>query len=122
MAAPTQERNGRNPTPDARSIVRAELARIAQRFEAADRRAKAAGVAVAFGAGTVADREAAEAERRDAAGESWAAESDLADLLLLLLRHARRHQPDALRDLLADVLRPELAPLAEAVARLEARR
>ena len=39
------------------------------RFEDADRRARAAGVAVAFGVGTVAEQEAAEAERQDAAGE-----------------------------------------------------
>ncbi len=121
MAAPTAECKGRNPTPDAQSVVRAELARIAERFGDADRRAKAAGVAVAFGAGTVAEREAAEAERQDAAGDFWAASSDLADLLLLL-RYALAHQPDALRLYLAEALRPELGPLAEAVAGLEARR
>lgn len=104
-------------TPDARSILRAELARIAEGFAAADRRAFTAGVYDRQG-----HREAAEAERAEAAGNFWAAEADLADLLLLLLRAAARHQPDALRLRLGQALRTELEPLAEAVARLEARR
>ena len=103
-----------NASGVAQSAVRAELARIAGRFEAADRRAKAADAA--------ADREAAEAERQDAAGEFWAAGEDLAQLLLLLLRYAVRNQPEALTALLAEALRPELRPILEAVARLEARR
>jgi hypothetical protein len=96
------------------SLVRADLARIADRFEQADRRARRAQ--------TIAAYEQAEAERRDAEGEFWAAGSDLADLLLLLLRYALHHEPDALRLYLAEVLRPELEPLAETLARLEARR
>ena len=110
-------------TDKAGSAVRAELARICGRFEDADRRARAARVAAARGhAGTVAEREAAEAERRDAAGEFWGAGEDLAQLLLLLLRYAAEHQPEALAAALAEALRPELGPLAEAIARLEGRR
>jgi hypothetical protein len=96
-----------------RSLLRQELAEIADRFEAADRRAKRAS--------TIPAREEAEAERRAALGEHWQAESELAELCLLLLRLALRHQPDALRLYLADALRPELEPLVQAVARMEGR-
>jgi hypothetical protein len=98
------------------SLLRADLVRIAERFAEADRRA--------WEAATTADREgreAAEDERREAAGAFWAAGRELAELLLLLLRHAADHQPDAVRAYLADMLRPELEPLARAIARLEGR-
>jgi hypothetical protein len=101
-----------HPT-DARSLVRAELAQIAARFEQADRSAKRAT--------TIKDREAAEAERREAAGDFWAAGADLADLLLLLFRYATTHQPDALRAHIVALLRPEFDPIAEAIANLEGR-
>jgi hypothetical protein len=92
------------------------LARIAERFDAADRRAKRAAVL-----GDATDREAAEAERREIAGDFWAAGEDLADLLLLLLQYAIEHHPDALRLYLTEALRPELEPIVEALAQLEAR-
>ena len=94
--------------------VRREIGHITDRFEQADRRAKAAE--------TVADREAAEAERQAVLGEFWAAGEGLADLQLLLLRYAVRHRPEELRALLAEVLRPDLDELADAVAGMEARR
>jgi hypothetical protein len=96
------------------SLLRADLDAIAERYEAADRRAKLAA--------TIPDREAAEDERRGAAADFWLAETDLADLLLMLLRLTLRHQPDALRHYLAEALRPEIEPLANAFARMEARR
>jgi hypothetical protein len=96
-----------------RSLVRGEIAAITERFEAADRRAKRAA--------TLADREQAEAERREANGDFWAAGEDLADLLLLLVRYAITHRPEALRAYLADVLRPELEPILDAVVKLEAK-
>lgn len=98
----------------AHSRLRADLADMAERFAAADRRALRAAV-LAEGA----ELEAAEAERREAAGEFWAAGQDLADLLLLLFRYALKHQPDALRALLLEVLRPDLTELAEGIANLE---
>src|SRR5437660_10722798 len=77
--------------------LREDLGRIAAAFERADRRAKAAA--------TVGDREAAEAERREAVGEFWVAGVTVADLLLLLLRLAMRHRPEALAAYLAEALR-----------------
>jgi hypothetical protein len=99
---------------ETQSIVRKELSRIADKFGQADARARRAQ--------TIEDYEAAEAERCEIAGEFWAAESELADLCLLLLRLALRHQPDALCLYLAEALRTELEPLAESLAKLEARR
>ena len=84
-----------------------------ERFADADRRERAAA--------TIADREAAEAERQEAAGEFWGAGQELADLLLLLLRYGLEHRREALAQYLADALRPELAPLAQALAALEDR-
>jgi hypothetical protein len=97
-----------------RSQVRADLAKIGERFAAADSRAKRAA--------RIPDREAAEAERREAEGEFWAAGLDLADLLLLLLRYALQHRPDALRMYLAEALRSELEPIVESLAKLESRK
>jgi hypothetical protein len=97
-----------------RSLVRADLAAIAERFEDAGRRIKRAT--------TISDREAAEAERRDAVGDFWAAEDDLADLLLLLIRCCEQHRPDVLRLYLAEVLRTELEPIVDALAKVEARK
>ncbi len=93
--------------------LRADLEAITKRFEAADRRAKQAV--------SLLDREAAEAQRREAEGDFWAAGMQVADLFLLLLRYGIRHRPEALRLYLAELLRPELAPIVEALARLEAR-
>jgi hypothetical protein len=87
------------------------VAPILTRLEAADRQLRHAA--------TIADREQAEAQRREAKGVIWRAGSDLADLFLLLLRCCRRHQPEALLAALVEVLRPELEPLFDAIARLE---
>jgi hypothetical protein len=84
--------------------VRSDLASIADRFDAADRKAR--------GARTAADRERAEADRRAADAEFYAAGRQLADLLLLLFRYAIHHHPDALRLYLVELLRPELEQLA----------
>jgi hypothetical protein len=94
--------------------MRAELVQIAERFEAADRRAKRAA--------TLEEREAAGLERQEAAGDFWAAEWDLTELLLLLIRLALRHQPDVLAQYLREALREELEALADAVIKMEARR
>src|SRR5258707_403575 len=99
--------------PEARSLLRAELTQIAERFAAADCRVKRPT--------TIEDCEAPETERREGAGDFWAASADLADLLLLLFRYATAHQPDALRAHIVALLRPELDPIAEAVAKLESR-
>lgn len=95
----------------ARSLVQSELSRIADRFDAANRLLRQAK--------STEDREFAEAMRRDAAGQFWAFGQELADLLLLLIRMALSHRRDALGSYLADALRPELAPIVAAVARLE---
>jgi len=101
-------------TQGTRSPLRAEIDAIAARYEAANRRAKLAA--------TIPDRAAAEWERLEAAGDFTAAEMDLADLLLMLLRLALRHQPAALTQYLSQALRNELQPLADAILELEASR
>jgi hypothetical protein len=94
-----------------RSLLRADLERIANQFAAADRRAKQAP--------TLADREEAEAVRRQAAGEFWAMGSEVAHLFLLLLRVAAERERETVRLYLRDLLREEIGELAVAVARLE---
>jgi hypothetical protein len=101
------------PEPSRRRELVRSLARIAARFEEADRRTRHAQ--------TLADREDAEAERREANGAFRAAGKDLGELFLLLFRHALAHRPEALQMYLADALRPELAPVLEALAKLEVR-
>ena len=96
------------------SAVAAEVNRICDLFQDADGRAKAAA--------TVADRETALAEREEAMGVFWAAGEGLADLLLLLLRYAAKHRAEELKAYLVDLLRPELEPIIDALARMEARR
>jgi hypothetical protein len=98
-------------TPSLRSAVRREFAEITERFEKAHNRA--------LRAQTIEDWEAAEAERRDIAGEFWAAGEDLADLLLMLLRYGMQHRPEALEMYLAEILRPQFRSLAQSIARLE---
>jgi hypothetical protein len=75
----------------AASLVQAELTRIAERFAAASSAAWRATVAEDTG-----QRDAAEGERQEAAGEFFAAGLALADLLLLLLRQAAEHRAPAL--------------------------
>jgi hypothetical protein len=94
--------------------VTADLRRITARYEQAERRA--------CRSQTVEDYEAAAAERRAIAGEFRAAESALADLGLMFLRVAARHEPDAARVYLLDLLRPELEEMAQGIAKLKGRR
>jgi hypothetical protein len=103
-----------NQVPSCQSPLRREISAIAARFEAADRRAKRAD--------TLDNREAAEAERREAAGDFWAAEIDLADLLFILLRLAIRHRPAALAQYLKRAMETELNAVADAIVQLEGRR
>ena len=100
--------------PNMWSAVRREIADITSRFEAADRRKTRSQ--------TIEDYADAHDERMAIAGEFWAAESQLADLLILLLRIAVKHQPDLLRLYIAEVLRPELNPILDALVKLEDRR
>lgn len=99
------------------SLFHDELHRLARAYDAANRRALTAGIYDRQG-----DREAAEGERQQAAGDYYALEAGLADLGLLLLRMMLRRQPEAASALLAQALGPELRPMAEALVRLEGRR
>jgi hypothetical protein len=112
--ATAPERVDELDAPDSKSILRAELVRFCERAVAAERRAQRAT--------TIADREAAEWERLEAAGDFWKLETELADLFLMLFRFALRHQREALTAYLANALRPELEPLADLLAKLEAGR
>jgi hypothetical protein len=89
--------------------LRADLKRIAARFDEANRRLHKSR--------TIEDYADAEDERRAAAGEFYAAEYEIAHLGLMLLRLALRHEPDALRLYLADALRPEFQALAASIAK-----
>jgi hypothetical protein len=111
--APDNPAANNEPPPRSASLLAAELQRIAECFLAADRRAKRVT--------NIANRDAAELERPQAAGEFRAAEIDMADLFCLLLRLAVQYQADAVGLYLAEALHSELKDLAEAVARLEAR-
>ena len=99
---------------NAGSVVWAELARLLERLDAAHRACRAAT--------GLPDREAAEAVRREAAGELWYFRQGLADLALLLIRHALEYRREALCASLAEALRPELDLLAESIAKLEGHR
>lgn len=100
------------------SAVGEELARIQDRFEQADRRLMRAGTYF-----DDADKEQAEVDRREAAGDHHAAAMQLADLCLRLIRYAVEYRPEALALHLTPIVRkivePELRALAEAVARQE---
>jgi hypothetical protein len=98
------------------SLLRDDLLRIAERFQAASDTAWRAAVA-----GDADAREAAESKRREAAGEYHAAREALADLGLLLLRHALELRPDAVRLYLLEALKPELQAFARAIVELEGR-
>jgi hypothetical protein len=95
-------------------LVQAELARIGQRFESAEARRNRAQVYLQQD-----ELAAARTELQECAGEFWDAGQALAELLLLLLRYCQLHEPDALRQALVEVLRPELQPLIKKLARLE---
>jgi hypothetical protein len=103
-------------SPATRGAIREHLAEIAERYAAAERREWQARVQ-----GDAGDLAAAELERQEAQGDYHAASLELADLLLLLLRHAIRQRPDALRDLLLRVLTDPVTDIALAVQQ-EARR
>jgi hypothetical protein len=89
------------------------LAQIADRFKQADCRKRRSQ--------TLEECADAEDERREIAGEFWAAENELAHLYLLLKRVALLHEPDAVSLYAAEALRPELQPIVEALAKMEMR-
>jgi len=84
------------------SLIRRELLRLARKWGAADRRAKRAD--------RISDRQAAEMQRWQAAGEFHGLQSDLAHFQLTLLRITLQHEPDALQQHIKDGLRPRKAP------------
>jgi hypothetical protein len=99
--------------------LREELRLILARFEQVDARLLLAA--------TRPEREEGEMALREAAGEYEAYAEDVGDLFMLMLRQAIRHDRNALRwllvDLLKDVLLREIAPeLGEFVRRALARR
>jgi hypothetical protein len=98
----------------AAGTLRAELLAHCERFAEAEQRAQSARVYQQQG-----ERAAAEAESMEAAGAYHAASRALADLFLLLLRHAKQHCPDALRTYFVELLRPELDELADAIVAVE---
>jgi hypothetical protein len=99
------------------SQIRADLLAIAELFGDADTRSWRARALREQG-----EAERAEVEREDAAGKFWRASTELADLMLLLLRHCLQHRRVALSMYLSDALRDPLSELAEAIVRLEGRR
>jgi hypothetical protein len=96
---------------DAYATLRAHLAGLLARFEAADQRLQESIV--------TGERTEAEAAALEATGEYWEASREIADLLLLLLRHAMRHHRDVLHEFIVNLLRPQLNELADALYRLE---
>ena len=94
--------------------IREDLRVLCERAVAAERRLHVAQV-------RDGDREAAEDERRAALGEHFAAGQAIADLGLLVVRHALAYRQEALAAYLADALRPELQAIADAITRLEGR-
>jgi hypothetical protein len=92
--------------------IHEDIGTIKNCFAAADERLKRAA--------TIEDRSQAEEERHEAMGDLFAAKQELADLFILLLRHAAEHRPTALRIYLADLLREDFGSLAQAIAQVEA--
>jgi type IV pilus biogenesis protein CpaD/CtpE len=90
------------------TALRQTLRGVLERWDAADRR-----VWEYRAREQPADREAAEAERRDIEGELHALAAELADLLLLLLRQAVRHNPGELRQQLMELLAPDIGALVK---------
>src|SRR5262249_6483423 len=85
------------PRSGAPGALRADLARVAEWLEDADRRLKRAA--------TLADLEEAAAERFEAKEQLHAAGEWLADFGMLLLRYTLHHRRDALRLYLREALR-----------------
>src|SRR5262245_37474251 len=84
------------------SLLRADLAAVAERFATARDRAQRAA--------NVHDRNDAWDESLDASGAFHAASLDLADLLLLLLRYAIRHRRNELLLYVAEATKPAHDP------------
>lgn len=99
------------------SLVRAEIRRLVDRWEEADRRFLEARLKAVNGELT-----RAELDRWEAQGDYFGCSQELGSLLVLLLRHALKRQPDVLRALLVEALKPELEEIWEDVARLQHQR
>jgi hypothetical protein len=106
-----------SPEKTRAGLVCAELRRILERFDAADKCAWQARVM-----GQAGECDTAEAERRDAAGDYWAACMALADLGLLLMRHMLDYRREELHQYMNDVLAPDFAELADAIVATERNR
>jgi hypothetical protein len=120
-AAPEASQSGRHAPHAPHSLtaadtIRANIDAAASRFLAADAAVRRAEVL-----GDDAARVEALAARTLALGEFCLAGRDVADLAVLLLRYAFEFDRDTLRLILVEALRPELEPIADAIARLEAR-
>jgi hypothetical protein len=104
--SPESKSRGEEPASPttAPAALRADILRLAELFEDADRRLKRAQ--------TLTDHVEATTEWLAAQEQLYVAGSWLADFLLLLLRYARRYQPDALRMYLRESLREELEAMA----------
>jgi hypothetical protein len=104
---------GKDGRPPRRSIFREELGRLRALYEEADRLAKSGESA--------ADRARGEDLRREADATLWAASMELADLFLLIQRHAIDHRRDTVRAYLMLVLGPDFQELADQIALVEGR-
>jgi hypothetical protein len=107
---------GKPPPPPADNkprrgdLLLADVQAVLQRFEDAQRKRRLAGL-------TATDDAAYAWELHEAAGEEREAAFWLADLLLLLLRYAGRHRPEALARGLARAVWPELVGELEDLVR-----
>lgn len=89
------------------SAVRAELGRLLEEFETADRESKSSGDAAVLAA------------REAAAARFWDAGTDLGDLWLLMLRYAARRQPAKAREWVAALCGDAIAEAVGAEVRRE---
>jgi cobalamin biosynthesis Co2+ chelatase CbiK len=101
------------PSTATESLIGRELGRIADKFQQTNNRLHRSQ--------TIEDCTDAEDERREIAGEFWAAEHELAHLYLLLRRLAQQHEPDAVKLYAIEAIRPELQPIVESLAKMEIR-
>ena len=116
-----------------RSLLSAELMRIADAWEAASARSwqmhdpDICGLDLSgeepVCPGCLAGKEEANEEKAQIAGEFHAAGSALADLFFLLLRYATQHDHKNVEAYFVQLLRPalqaELRPIVQAIAQLE---
>src|SRR5262245_8447722 len=93
LASPPSDNHGHPPIAP---TLLAEILDLLGRDAAVRRRRRAAR--------TLADRDAAEEERRAVEGEFWAIENQLAELQMQMLRATLMHQREAFADLLADAI------------------